>query len=109
MDLATLQARKHKITFDIDGEAVTIEIQPHKITPEYQARLTKLAAEDSGQDDDVTMLAELIVSWDVTCGGEPYLPTYENLLKAPRTLITRAVVEILEAVGKLAIPPKPKK
>ncbi len=110
MDLAQLTNKRAKMTFDLDGETVSAEFYPHKLTPEYRAQLQQIARGDddgtngNGRDTDAQMIAELLADWDVTANNEPYPPTYENLVKAPQTLITRTALEILDVVGKLATP-----
>ena len=112
MDLANLKNKSAKITFKLDGEEVNIEFHPHRLTPEYRAGLQRLAQDETDEeprDSDAQMLSDLLIKWDVMAGGEPYPPTYENLLTAPQSLVTRTALEILEAVGKLATPKKSKK
>lgn len=103
MDLETLRAKRASLKIEFDGETINAEILPHKLTPEYRARLQKLAREESEERDaDAQMVSELVASWDVTAGGEPYPPTYENLREIPIALLTVTATAILEYVGKLA-------
>lgn len=104
MDLGDLKNKVAPLTFDLDGETVNAKFYPHKLTPEDRARLQKLADDDETRDTDAQMLCTILESWDVTANGDPYPPTYENLLVAPQTLVTRTALEILSAVGKLATP-----
>lgn len=108
MNIAELANKRAKRTFDFDGEPVTIEFLPHKITPEYRARLD---AGETGEDGsgDARMLADILVGWDVLDGETPFPPTFENLCRAPQTLLSRTAAEILMELGKLAMPAKPKK
>jgi hypothetical protein len=107
MDLVSLRDKRAPLNFEIDGEEVKAHFRPHKLTPEYRAQLQRIGTDqtdDESQDADAKMLSELLIDWDVQCDGNPYPPTYENLLMAPQTLVTRTALEILAAVGKLATP-----
>jgi hypothetical protein len=109
LNLLDLKNKKSTLEFDLDGESVKLEFYPHKLTPETRAQLAKL---DDDTDDEQTrdtsaqLLADVIAHWDVTAGEDPYPPTYENLIVAPQTLVTRTVMEILAVVGKLGTPAK---
>ncbi len=110
MDIATLAEKRAKLVFDLDGEKVTAEYYPHKMTPEYRSRLTRVMDDATEVDEgDARMLSDILISWDVEANGQPFPPTYDNLLRAPQTLVTRAALEILIELGKLAAPPKLKK
>jgi len=114
MNLATLASRKHTRTFDFDGEPVTIDVLPHKITPEYRAKLAALAVKAASgeetesaeeKEQDAKMVADLVPSWDVEWNeGEPYPPTYENLIVVPCTLLGRVASEIMEVIKTLSNP-----
>lgn len=119
INLAALKARQAPLTFDFDGEQVHAAYYPHKLTPEYQSSLQRLAkaarngteeTDDDEFDMDARTVSDLLASWDVIAGEDeqgqviPFPPTYENLLTAPRALITRTALEILDDVGKLAMP-----
>ncbi len=110
MDLATLRDKRAALKIEFDGETINAEILPHKLTPEYRARLQKLAKEEGDGDErdaDAQMVSELVASWDITAGGEPYPPTYENLREIPIALLTITATAILEYVGKLATTGRP--
>lgn len=113
MNILALAEKRAKLQFDLDGETVNAEFYPHKMTPEYRARLLRAADEGSEgreQDDgDAQMLADILIDWDVTEGDKPFPPTIENLKRAPQTLITRTALEILAVLGKLAAPPRQRK
>jgi hypothetical protein len=124
IDIVALADKRAEHKFNFGGGVVRIEYYPHKITSEYMARLQKLgkvqgeAEEPEGGEDqpkseeqksaDALMVSELLISWDVLAAGEPFPPTYENLLKAPTSLVSRVAAEIVDAVGKLATPKKQK-
>ena len=117
LSIATLAAKKADHKFDFAGEVVRIEYYPHKITPNYMARLQAIGeADDNGEDEktiqsaDARMVSELIINWDVEAeAGVPFPPTYDNLLTAPTSLVSRVAAEIVTAVGKLATPRQQKK
>lgn len=120
MNLANLGNRNVRRTFDFDGESVTIEFPPHKITPEYRAQLeamSKSSDEDEGEGEearevdlaqDAKLVSELLTGWDVEWDGQPYPPTYENLMKVPVTLLGRVSVEIMEVIREQSGPSKRK-
>lgn len=122
MDLRTIADKQQSVTFDFDGESVTMVVLPHKITPEYRARLAALAkkataseAEDAPEEkpeereQDAQMVSDLVRSWDIVMGGEPFPPTYENLLVTPVTVLGRVSSEIMEVIKGHASPtPKTK-
>ena len=90
MDLAALKSKRAKIKTAFDGEEISIEFSPHLLTPEYQARLRKLAsnAEEAGEENsDVLFLSEIMSGWDVVNNGEPFPPTKENLRSVPAALL----------------------
>jgi hypothetical protein len=111
LNLTALADKKAELKFDFAGEVVRIEYLPHKITPNYMARLQTLGdgVEDDPSNADAKMVSEILVSWDVTAGDEPLPPTYENLMAAPQSLVSRVAMEIVAAVGKLAQPKQSKK
>jgi len=113
LDLGDLKAKVAPLRFEFDGETVNAKFYPHKLTPEDIARLQRQAKEEDENEEEsldtnAQMLSDVLDSWDVTAGGAPYPPTYENLLVAPQTLVARTVREILNVVGKLATPKKSK-
>lgn len=109
LNIADLSKRTVKHSFEFDGEPVSIEFYPHKLTPEYMAGLDTEIEDDERRSGDAKMLAEVLVAWDVMAGDDPLPPTYDNLLRAPSTLVTRTAFEIVSIVGKLATPPKSRK
>lgn len=109
MDLSDLKKKRAPIEFQFDGEWVKGEYYPHKLTPTYQAEIRRIARDEGDdQDGDAKVVSELLASWDVTADGQPFPPTYANLLTAPRSLVTRVALEILSEVGKLATPEESK-
>lgn len=120
LNLASLANKKHSRTFDFDGTPVTIDVLPHKITPEYRVKLAELAKQAASGEDtedqkqkeqDAQMVADLMPNWDVEWvegegDGEskPYPPTYENLLTVPCTLLGRVASEIMEVIKVLSNP-----
>ena len=113
LNIADLSQRTVKHTFDFDGTPVTIELQPHKMTPTYMATLERGQTAEDGDEEsrtgDARICAEILVNWDVEMDGHPYPPTYENLVAAPSTLVTRTAYEIVGIVGKLAAPARSRK
>lgn len=84
-------------------DTINLEYKPDVFTPEYRARLDKLAKGESKADErdtDAQMVADLLASWDVVAGGEPYPPIYENLLKVPIALLGAVAFGMLEDMGK---------
>lgn len=114
LDLRQIANKRTPRSFEFDGEPVNIEILPHKITPEYRAKLAALAKKgESGEgeveEQDAKMVADLMPKWDVVAGGEPIEPSYQNLLVAPCTLLGRIASEIMEVIKELSNPtPKSK-
>jgi hypothetical protein len=117
LNLAALADKKADLKFDFAGDVVRIEYYPHKVTPNYMARLQALGSAPESDDDedgpakedapnaDAKMVSEILVGWDVVGhNDEPYPPTYENLLAAPQALVSRVAMEIVAALGKLAQP-----
>lgn len=85
MDISQILNLTQKLVVTYRGVPVEIEYACEKITPTYQAQLKKLAEDEATTDSEVNspdakMLSELLISWDVTQGGQPYPPTFENLL-----------------------------
>lgn len=114
LNLATLRDKIAHLSFEFEGETVSIQYRPHKLTPEYMASIRRISQSDDGEGEqdganyDAQVVSDVLVSWDVMAGDEPFPPTYENLLLVPQALVSRVAVEILSDVGKLAMP-KPSK
>lgn len=108
MDLTALREKKAKIKLTFDGEEVNCEFLPNKITPEYWARLQGLSTAEATEEEtgnrDVVFLADTMPWWDITAGGEALPPTRENLRLCPNSLLAAIVGEILDYVGKQAVP-----
>lgn len=114
LDLATIAEKRTPRSFEFAGEPVNIEILPHKITPEYRSKLAALAkkaeAEDGAEEtqeereQDAQMVSDLMPAWDVQVQGEPFPPTYENLLQVPCTLLGRVASEVMEVIKELSNP-----
>lgn len=120
MRIATVGQRKYTRTFDFDGEPVTIDIQAHKITPEYRSKLAALArktdetdgeASEEENEQDAKMVADLVSGWDIEWSDEEpdFPPTYENLLRVPCTLLGRIASEIMEVIKEFSNPTRRKK
>lgn len=114
LDLAKIAQRRTPRTFEFEGEPVNIETLPHKITPTYRSQLAALAkkAQDDPnaevEEQDAKMVEDLMPEWDVVVGGQPFPPTYQNLLGTPCTLLGRVASEIMEVIKELSNPTKAK-
>jgi hypothetical protein len=98
------------IKVDYFGNAVAVTYRPDGMTPEKEAELARLQEaydadnEDAGQQRRLAdnaeqlagRLAELMVSWDITEGGEPLPPTKANLMTFPNALLGHIVTGISE-------------
>lgn len=121
LDLAQIAEKRTPRSFEFDDETVNIELLPHKVTPTYRSKLAALAqkaqavdgeAEDGVaqvEEQDAKMVADLMPKWDVQVKGEPFPPTYENLLLVPVTLLGRVASEIMEVIKELSNPIRKKK
>lgn len=104
MDLAVLKTKVVKLTVEFDDEAIHMEILPHKLTPEYRSRLQARSEAAGDQDADATIIADLVVAWDVCSDGAPFPPTYENLRALPLSMLTVIAGAIIQEVARLATP-----
>lgn len=104
MDLKNIALNRMRVTFDYENEPVTIEFYPNQLTAEWFARTDKEGKKAVGTegDGDCYALSAILAGWDVHNDGQPFPPTYENLLRAPKSLVRRAMDEVTYAVGKLA-------
>ncbi|HAM58322.1 MAG TPA: hypothetical protein DCQ64_24070 [Candidatus Rokubacteria bacterium] len=87
MDLKRI--REKKVPFDVQyqGETVRGECYPGRMTGSKAAAIMGASmGETPGVVSEI--LPDVIACWDVTCGGEPYPPTPENLLELPVELLT---------------------
>ena len=103
MDLKDLALKRTRVTFEYDGEPVTIEFFPNQLTAEWFARTSEQAQADMGPDGDgeCRALAAILIDWDVQNAGQPFPPTYENLKLVPKALIRRTMEEVTHTLGKL--------
>lgn len=95
VNLATLAEKTSKLQVKFADEVINAEYRPYKMTPKFRALLIGLDKDGGiGEGNKVAvaeMLSQMLASWDVETNGEPYPPTYENLVDVP--------VEILGAVA----------
>lgn len=115
LDLKVIQDRPEELDFNFAGEKVKGKAFPFKVTPTYLDNLRRLArrapqAESKGegeqpqeekvQNADAQMISEIIPEWDVLFAGQPFPPTFENLIGAPISFLGAAASAILDLVGK---------
>ncbi|MFN8533846.1 MAG: hypothetical protein U0556_09885 [Dehalococcoidia bacterium] len=82
LDLAKQREKTKSLTFDWDGEAVTLTYRVHTLTARRMARLDELAAASSQGAAAVgliEMFCAIVAGWDVMQGDEP-LPIDETTL-----------------------------
>lgn len=104
VNLAGIANKKAPLQFQFEGETVNAEFHPHKMTPAYRALLSRLdAGEKLGEEEresGALMLSDMLASWDVMAGDDPFPPTYENLMSVPIELVAAGVRAIWDALGK---------
>lgn len=115
MELSDLLVETSEVVATYKGREFKMQVFTEKLTPEYKAHLIALtvAVEDAGaaapaelKDETSQMLADLIESWDVVLNGEPFGPTYDNLLKLSYPLQASLLKQITAFLGDLANPTK---
>jgi len=89
----------------VGNQTIRLKYDPAKFTPEYRLALERIAkgGDAKTHDADSKLVADLVLEWDVTMKGQPYPPTYENLVKMPVFVLAAVSVGLLEDVGKLAL------
>ena len=104
MNLAALLSQTVSLKIHFSGDVVNAEYLPHKMTPKFRAFLIGL---DNGveigeaqKDSAAQMAAEMLASWDVDYDGQPFPPTYDNLLTVPIELLSAVVRAIWTDLGK---------
>lgn len=109
MELSSLFKKTAPVVVNYDGDTINTQVYTDRLTPQRKAALLTLAAEDNEEqkDETVMLLSELIERWDVTLDGQPYLPTYENLMQVSYPLISTLLREITSFLGERANPTKP--
>jgi len=103
MDLQALRARTRQVTIEYDGDRLVVEYRPAALTGALVDRVTSSAQEQGQSGVIAAALADVVAAWDVTCGGQPYPPTRENLMALPLRLLS----EVFRAVVQDATPPPP--
>ena len=110
MDLAALKARRAKIEIEYDEQKLSIEIQPHIITPAYRAtlreKLKKLQEEGASENavySETIMqnVVDVVAGWDITLGGQPYPVSRESVAALPESLVALIWNKIDDYLGKL--------
>lgn len=103
MELKALLAGKPlPVTVEWGGQEVNLTYDPSAYTPKLEAEVLKAAQEGvmgAGSMAIATLVADLVVAWDVTSEGEPFPPIVENLATLPVALLGAIVRKIAEALG----------
>lgn len=102
LNLATLAEKTVALSIPFGDEIIQAEYRPYKMTPKFRALLIQL---DKGIGEDqrtavAEMLSQMLASWDVVNNGEPYAPTYDNLIEVPIELLSAAADAVWADLGK---------
>jgi hypothetical protein len=125
LELNDLLMKTADVTAVYNGFTFKLEVWTEKMTPSYKVRLIQLLmdsaeaeAEQTGdsdgqpeknrapqiKDEHAVMLADLIKSWDVVLNGEPFAPSYDNLIKLSFQCLAVLTREISTFLGALVNP-----
>lgn len=106
VNLATLAEKTSKLQVKFADEVINAEYRPYKMTPKFRALLIGLEADGGiGEGNKVAvaeMLAQMVAGWDVESNGEPYPPTYDNLVDVPVEILGAVADAIWSDLGKRA-------
>jgi hypothetical protein len=124
VDLADLFNDTAEVTARYRDRTFRLSVFTEKLTPAYKAQAILVAsraqaeAEEGAEntetkDETAQMVADLVGSWkdgeggEVLLRGEPFPPTYENLVQLSYPLLSTLMREITKFLGELANPPSP--
>lgn len=103
------QTRTVTLTFD-DGETMDVTLRPAGISTKSQATLTRAQGLIDAGDEAAaiqmaelvpTILAELVVSWDLVDDDGPIEPTAQRLAQVPVDALTFLLEQVMEAVSEV--------
>lgn len=98
--VANLSANTKSVTIDIDGETLNITYRPSGMTPETEDRLHAMAAERRGGASLITLLVDVLASWDLLGNDErPYPITTESLAKLPTLFLSKVAEGIMQDIA----------
>lgn len=104
LNLATLLSQTVLLPIPFGDDVINAEYKPHKMTPKFRAFLINLdngaGLGEAQKDSAAQMAAEMLASWDVDYDGQPFPPTYDNLLTVPIELLSAVVRAIWTDLGK---------
>lgn len=106
VNLATLAEKTVKLEIKFADEVIKAEYRPYKMTPTFRTVLIGLDKENGVGEKNrvavVEMLSQMLASWDVETNGEPYPPTYDNLVEVPVEILGAVADAVWTDLGKRA-------
>lgn len=106
VNLATLAEKTVKLEVKFADEVINAIYHPYKMTPKFRALLIGLDKDGGiGEGNKVAvaeMLSQMLASWDVELNGEPYPPTYDNLVDVPVEILGAVADSVWTDLGKRA-------
>lgn len=94
MNIGTVIDKTVDLTFEYNGESVTLQVREESLSPQFEQSLQDtvkrpLAAAEA--------FARVIVSWDIDYNGDPFPPTVDNLKILPVSFYEA----VMSAVGEM--------
>jgi hypothetical protein len=107
MELSHLLSNTAAFTATYLGHDFNMKVNTEKLTPTYKAKLIELITADDPEarkDENAQMLSDLVAEWDVVLNGNPFAPSYENIMQLSYLCITSLLKQIQGFLGDLVNP-----
>lgn len=97
VSIGKLQRNTAQVAIDIDGETLNVVYRPSGLTPAAEDQMHEQVQAQRGGASLVTVLAPMLVSWDLLDEDGTSLPTDEATLRQlPTEFLSRVVEAITE-------------
>lgn len=87
MKLSSLIKNERRLAIDLDGETLSVVYRPSKITPAAQEEFAEAVDRVGNGPAAATMLARILVSWDLEGDDGPYPHDEESLRALPLSFV----------------------
>lgn len=99
MNIGTVIDKTVDITFEYNGESVTMQVREESLSPQFEQGLRDTIDRPIAAAET---LVSVITGWDIDYNGEPFPPTLDNLKILPVSFYEATIAAIGEMfAGKL--------
>ncbi len=95
-EVKRLTQKLKTVTFEYEGEPVTVTYNRAAITPEWERLYLEGMKAEWKSKVIIDTLASLVHSWDLTENGKPFKPTPENLQRLPLDFLAAMLTAMFE-------------